>query len=79
MHPGYGFLSENADFARAVEAAGLSGSDRPPRAIEAMGDKQRSRALMEKAGVPVVPGSRQEAASDEALSPRKPGGSGCRS
>lgn len=56
IHPGYGFLSENADFARAVNAAGLIWIGPPPEAIDAMGDKARSKALMIEAGVPTVPG-----------------------
>jgi 3-methylcrotonyl-CoA carboxylase alpha subunit len=56
IHPGYGFLSENADFARACHDAGIAFVGPPPQAIRAMGLKDRAKALMEKAGVPVVPG-----------------------
>jgi pyruvate carboxylase len=56
VHPGYGFLSENAEFAAACAAAGLIFVGPPVDAIHAMGDKSRARQLMVKAGVPVVPG-----------------------
>src|SRR5471032_631091 len=56
IHPGYGFLSENAAFAQACADAGIVFVGPPPAAMRAMGLKDRAKALMEKAGVPVVPG-----------------------
>ena len=57
IHPGYGFLAENAVFARACEKAGITFIGPPADAIDAMGSKTRARELMEKAGVPIVPGT----------------------
>jgi 3-methylcrotonyl-CoA carboxylase alpha subunit len=56
LHPGYGFLSENADFAEACAKAGVAFVGPPPEAMRAMGLKNSAKALMQKAGVPVVPG-----------------------
>jgi acetyl/propionyl-CoA carboxylase alpha subunit len=67
IHPGYGFLSENAEFAEAVIAAGLTWVGPPPGAIRAMGLKDAAKALMAKAGVPVTPGYLGEDQSAERL------------
>jgi len=67
VHPGYGFLSENADFAQAVIDAGLIWVGAPPAAIRAMGLKDAAKALMVKAGVPVTPGYLGEDQAPERL------------
>jgi acetyl-CoA carboxylase biotin carboxylase subunit len=67
IHPGYGFLSENADFAQAVIDAGLIWIGPPPDAIRAMGDKVRARQAMIAAGVPVVPGTEIGISDHEAM------------
>lgn len=67
IHPGYGFLSENAGFADAVAAAGLIFIGPPASAIRAMGGKSEAKALMEKAGVPLVPGYHGEDQDDGLL------------
>jgi len=68
IHPGYGFLSENPEFAEAVGKAGLTFIGPPANAIRAMGLKDRAKALMEGAGVPVVPGYHGENQEDGHLS-----------
>ncbi|UYQ77412.1 ATP-grasp domain-containing protein [Glutamicibacter sp. JL.03c] len=67
VHPGYGFLSENVDFARALEAAGITFIGPPVHAINLMGDKIRSKNHVQAHQVPVVPGIAEPSLSDEQL------------
>ena len=70
IHPGYGFLSENAAFAEACAAAGIIFVGPPPSAIRAMGLKDEAKAIMQKAGVPVVPGYQGERQEPDYLQAR---------
>jgi acetyl-CoA carboxylase biotin carboxylase subunit len=65
VHPGYGFLSENADFAEVCDLSGIKFIGPKPEVIREMGLKQRARAIMEQAGVPILPGSRGVLSSSE--------------
>ena len=78
IHPGYGFLSENADFARAVEAAGLIWVGPSPASIEAMGSKVRAKELMREAGVPVLEAPEEPTDSDLPLLVKASAGGGGR-
>ena len=69
IHPGYGFLSENAGFARMVADAGITWVGPPARAIELMGDKIQSRQTAERAGVPPVPGTTEAVRSLKEAAP----------
>ena len=70
VHPGYGFLAENAPFAKACEGAKITFIGPPPKAIEAMGSKTEARKIMDKAGVPIVPGD-TDPAEDVAAAAQK--------
>jgi len=64
VHPGYGFLAENSDFAKAVAGAGMTWIGPTPESIDDMGDKERARLLARAAGVPILPGSARFAPGD---------------
>ena len=72
VHPGYGFLAENAGFAQAVSDAGLTWIGPPPAAIDALGDKVKARHIALKVGAPLVPGTPDPvtSADDVVASPR---------
>lgn len=67
IHPGYGFLAENAEFAEACEAAGMTFIGPSPRSIRALGDKIEARKLAERLGIPVVPGSEEVHSVEDAI------------
>jgi len=67
VHPGYGFLAENADFAAAVIAAGLTWIGPPPEAIDALGDKVKARHIAARAGAPLVPGTAEPVGGAEEI------------
>jgi acetyl-CoA/propionyl-CoA carboxylase biotin carboxyl carrier protein len=67
IHPGYGFLAENAEFARASDRAGIVWIGPPPEAIELMGSKVVSRRLMREAGVPIIPGTTEPVTTADAV------------
>ena len=67
VHPGYGFLSENADFAQALSDNGIVFIGPPVHAVQVMGDKIRAKQAVAKAGVPVVPGRTDEGMTDDDL------------
>jgi propionyl-CoA carboxylase alpha chain len=78
IHPGYGFLSENADFARAVEAAGLTWVGPTPASIEAMGSKVEAKRLMREAGVPTLEAAESPTEADLPLLVKASAGGGGR-
>ncbi|OYO06405.1 acetyl/propionyl/methylcrotonyl-CoA carboxylase subunit alpha [Enemella evansiae] len=68
IHPGYGFLAENADFAQAVIDAGLTWIGPPPKAIDSLGDKVKARHIADRVGAPLVPGTKEPVAdADEVV------------
>ncbi len=67
IHPGYGFLAENADFAALVESAGLTFIGPPSSVIRDLGDKTKARKIMQSAGVPVIPGSMEATTDADAI------------
>ena len=68
LHPGYGFLAENADFAQACLDAGMAWVGPSPQSIRTLGDKVQARRLMQEAGIPVVPGSEEVTSQGKAAS-----------